>query len=318
MKSILVLAAAALLFVPLSAQQNCDREKVREQAHAARSEMHEWFSKDVVPTLREWHNEFDETLSPENLATLQKLRAEAKQMKESIHAEMKEMRESASKDGDRHEMHEKMKAIKEQNHAKMESIIEQVRPIAQASKTELLALRDDNRDQIQAWKEKAREMMKESREKLRECAEEMDKKERKHMRKMMKHSNSPHEIGMLFEGGRKAALRFMLWDGSIPELQERADGITTATKRQHTLGSVKVSPNPGAATATVRMSQISGDVATIQVYDMNGSLVASASATVSSGRLNERIDTSKLTPGTYMVSVSTNSGRKTTTLVISQ
>lgn len=295
---IMILLVAAVATSMVTAQPRGDRQrngKGQGQHQELREQMRSWFETSVLPTLRTWHNEYDASLSADDLATLKKLRAEAKQLKSTTQQSMLALRDQGlTKD----ERREQAKALRERTHDEMMKIIEQVKPIAQRSKTFLRDLFDRNEEKIDAWREQAREM-------IDDYCEQHDIDQG-----FGRHGGPGMMGGMgLLDGGRRAALRFILWDGSsLPEDQ----------MIDRSMGSIDVAPNPSGTTATVRMNDLTNGPATIEVFDMNGNRKASQPVSVTNGRLDTTISTSDLTPGTYMISVSTATGRKSTTIVVNR
>jgi hypothetical protein len=118
-------------------------------------------------------------------------------------------------------------------------------------------------------------------------------------------------IGLLQGRARHAAVRFVLWDGTIPAPSAApSQGMLTPKP------AVRIVPAPTGSSATVSTDLVPDGQATIEIYDMNGRLLTSISTTAQAGRIEQVLDTSALEPGTYMASVWTTEGRRTSQLVV--
>jgi hypothetical protein len=257
------------------------------------AELRTWFTTDVYPKLKAWHDEYDASLSAQDLAELNKLRAQAKQMMQTMRKEMKALYQQGA---DREEIQDRMFELREANHDAMYDLIKQVRPIVERSKDKLKQIYEANKDQIQAWREKVSDM---------------------------RGSKGDAMMGMLEGGKKKAALRFILWDGTMPEPTANGafgmePGPTSVDGGTFAASHLTVAPNPSGSAARITLGNAGSAPVTIDVFDMNGVRVATHNATPSNGTLDTTIPTSGLASGSYMVSVNTTSGRRSTTLAVSR
>ncbi len=301
---ILVALCATLLFSggTITAQRNNGANAERREAmRELRDDMRAWFEKDVYPSLKAWHDEYDASLSAEDRATLNGLRAEAKKLRAEMLAEMASMK-GAGRSGDRDAMREQMEAIRDKHHDAMESIIERVRPIAKRSKEKLRALFDEHEDQIEAWRDEARAKMKAWQ------SEHGGKgpKGRGH------HGHGPDGLPIIGEDGKRAALKFILWDGTMPPIGQGQDMMGMGPQTGRTpLGPIAITPAPSGQSANVRVTNVPNGPATLEIFDMNGTLVKFLNVTATNGVIDTSVDISGLARGSYMASVNTPQGRRT-------
>ena len=254
------------------------RQRQDPEVQRMREEMRTWFRTDVLPQLQQWHREYDASLSSDDLSKLNQLRAQVKELK-------KAMREDTGN-------------LKGRYKTEMKKIIEEVKPIAKASKERLRAIFDENEEQIDAWREEFHER--------REAIREQCGRSGKH-RGGNGHAD---EFGMLLGDGKRAAMAFILWDGEMPVDPPQKKGSPKRT------GSLNVMPNPSSGSATVRMMDLPSGPATMELLDMNGNVIRSKKVMITDNVLDESISTSELAAGTYMISVNTSSGRRSTSLII--
>lgn len=293
MKPLLLATLAYLLLSgtsPVSAQP-ADKAQRREDVRELRTEMRAWFQRSVQPTLLEWKREYDASLSVEDLATLNGLRAEAKAHR------AKHLKRHADANGSK-------------------AFFERLKPIAERSKDKLRSIFENGKDRIEAWKSEAKGIFENWRESHPDA----------------RPGFGPHMgVGPLAMGrgdtvahmGRHAAIRFMLWDGTMPAEDEGGLGFDAAPTGVNDAGStlsspLRIAPLPAENSIALTMQDMQNGPATIEVFTMNGSLVKSVAVTISGNALDEMIDVSSLPAGTYMASVNTTAGRRTSQIVVSR
>lgn len=306
MKTICILAAGLIVVgsLPVAAQRNdASRAERREAALDLRNDLRTWFEKDVYPSLKTWHDEYDASLSAEDRATLTTLRAEAKKLRAEMMAEMASMK-GAARGGDRNGMRERMEEMRDEHRDAMENIIDRVKPIAKRSKDKLRAIFDANEDRIEEWRNEARAIVKA----WRSEHPEMSGKGRGHRGPM----GGPDGLPIIGEDGKRAALRFILWDGTMPPVGPENDmmGLGPQAGRQP-LGPISITPAPSGNAATVRVTNVPNGPATLEIYDMNGTLVRTVNVTAANNTIETSVDISGLVRGSYMASVNTPNGRRT-------
>jgi hypothetical protein len=279
-----------------------DRSTKRAEHKAAfqelRADLRSWFERDVYPTAKMWHEQYDASLAPEDLRTLQGLRAEAKRLKEAVTSDIRNLRGTFER-GDRSELREKIGEIRDNHRESVEQLLERLKPIAKRSRTKLREMFDANEDKIESWRDQARQIVGDWR----------DEHDDLNFRGMF--SRGGHNLPLIGGDGRKAAIRFILWDGSMPPASESK---TSAPRRMP----MNISPAPSGNNATVDISNIPDGQHTLQVFDMNGTMVRSTTVTALSGQVHHNIDLSGLAAGAYMVSINTPAGRSTSNVVVSK
>ncbi|CAN5535305.1 hypothetical protein BH10BAC6_BH10BAC6_01940 [soil metagenome] len=274
--------ATVLLLVgfvmPLSAQQPSAEQKAAGKE--LRTSMRSWFQTSVYPTLTSWKRTYDASLSAEDLTTLNALRVEAARLKGTM--------KSASKD---------------ERHAAMKSIVERAKPIAKRSKDALTSTFTNGKQQIDTWRSEGKAIVDQWHAKYPDAKAHMGMH---HMKGILQDGDgSEHKM-------KRAAIRFMLWDGTLPS-DDKAEAQFPGTYDDDAM---TLSPAPTEHMTTVRVDGLQDGPATIDVFDMNGTLVKSIPTTVTGGAIEQQIDVSSLNAGTYMASVNSQRGRRTTQLVV--
>jgi hypothetical protein len=301
MKHLLILFGFVCMFTAAgTAQEKAARKAARIEAfHELRGDLRSWFEQDVYPTAKIWHEQYDASLTSQDLADLQRLRAEAKRLREAVKADLKSLRITAES-GSRSSMREELQDVREKYKDDVENLLERLKPIAKRSRTILRKLFDDNEDKIESWRSTARDI-------VGDWREEHDDLSMKGM-----FGRGDHQLPLLAGDGRKAAVRFILWDGTMPPAPE-----TRMSAPQQRMP-MNVSPAPSGNTATVSAMNVPDGQHMLQVFDMNGTLIRSTAVTSVSGKITQNIDLSGIPAGTYMLSVNTPAGRSTTNLVINK
>jgi hypothetical protein len=301
MKHLLILFGFVCMFTAAgTAQEKAARKAARIEAfHELRGDLRSWFEQDVYPTAKIWHEHYDASLTSQDLADLQRLRAEAKRLREAVKADLKSLRITAES-GSRSSMREELQDVREKYKDDVENLLERLKPIAKRSRTILRKLFDDNEDKVESWRSTARDI-------VGDWREEHDDLSMKGM-----FGRGDHQLPLLAGDGRKAAVRFILWDGTMPPAPEPR--MSAPQQRMP----MNVSPAPSGNTATVSAMNVPDGQHLLQVFDMNGTLIRSTAVTSVSGKITQNIDLSGIPAGTYMVSVNTPAGRSTTNLVINK
>ncbi|MBM4177804.1 MAG: T9SS type A sorting domain-containing protein [Ignavibacteria bacterium] len=300
MKTIMLLVITGTALLSTAVAQ--DKSARKSERHAAfkelRSNLHVWFERDVYPTAKVLHDQYDASLSGQDLQALQALRTEAKRLKEQITADLKSMR-STLKRGDRDELRDKIDELRDRYHDAVKQLLDRLKPIAKRSRTKLREIFDANEDKIESWRDQARQTVGDWRDEHDDLT----------FKGMFGHGNG--QLPLIGADGRRAAIRFILWDGTMPPAPQSK--VVHPSRMPLT-----VSPAPTGNTATVHAANLPDGQHALQVFDMNGTMVRSMQVTAVAGQVNHSIDLSGLAAGTYMVSINTPAGRSTTNVVVNK
>lgn len=222
-----------------------------------RAELRSWFEQNVAPSVREWQRQYDASLSAEDLATVKRLRTQAAQLR---------AQRTGNRDGSQREA--------------MQAIAAELKPIMQRSKETLRAIFDANEETIDGWREHVRTTVQEHR-----SAQGRDGKP---------HGKGHHGMPMLGDG-KRAAVRFVLWDGTMPSLDEATIQRPTSVQKSG--------------------SRLADGQASIEVFDMNGVFLRTQSGTIRNGELQERVNLDGLANGQYMASIKASDGSRRSIIV---
>jgi len=217
-----------------------------------RADLRSWFEQSVAPSVREWQRQYDASLSAEDLAIVHRLRTQAAQLRGQ---------RTGKRDGS--------------NREAMQAIAAELKPIMQRSKEALREIFDANEETIDGWREHVRTAVQNHR-----SAQGHDGKP---------HGKGHHGMAMLGDG-KRAAVRFVLWDGTMPSLDEAAMQRPTSVDKSN--------------------KRLADGQASIEVFDMNGVLMRTQTGTIRNGELQERVNLDGLATGQYMASIKTSDGTR--------
>ena len=279
MKPLLLTALVYLLLsgTPTASAQPADKTQRRQDVQELRTEIRAWFDRSVKPTLIEWKREYDASLSAEDLAALNILRAEAKA----------------------HNKHKKHDGVGKDAR---KASFERLKPIAERSKEKLRSIFDKGEGDIERWLEEGKEIF--------DAWQDSHPNAKRRFDPYMGRHSMPFGPGH-GHMGRNAAIRFMLFDYSLDEQHPTMQGAMTTSP-------LRIAPLPAEGIVALEMDDMPNGPATVDVYTMDGNLVKSVPVTISGNTLDTTIDVSSLPTGTYMASVNTTSGRRTSQIVVSR
>jgi len=286
MKNRIALAALFVLAGSLSlhATAKQDRHERRDAVKELRTSFRTWFARDVAPTLRDLQGSYDASLTPEQLATVLRLRARSAAERQQFRAEMQAIRTSTiDAETQRQRMHDARERMHERRHA----IMSELRPLMKATKDRLMTMRAQEKQTFDVWQTQARSIM--------ESWKAMHPTIRRG-------GHRPAKPFPLFDEDRKRqAAAFVLWDGSMPDdAEDQGSQMHPANQRNesHT-----------AQSATSAASQV------VEVFDMNGSRLNAVQLQAGQTPPSNGSLLASLPSGTYMVSTIDADGTRRTELV---
>lgn len=244
-----IVAIGATTLLAQSHRDGGNRKHNRPDGEQRSPELRTWFETSVYPQLLAWHNEYDASLSAEDRTALNALRVKA--------AALRQQRGNHKSQEGQAAKHELMAELK---------------PIMERSAATLKALFERNEAVIEQWRAEAKAIV-----------------QSQHGEHSRKEGKGRHGFidGLLNGNGRRAAVRFVLWNGELPAPPSKASS------------NVPLTDGP----------------ATIEIFDMNGSLVRTESAVISNGTVDRAFNLQGLANGAYMGSVVSASGQRRTQIV---
>lgn len=304
----LALATSALLAAgPLSVgAQPPQPPRHHVQPHPeARQRLHTWFKDSVAPELRSWQASYDASLGAADLRTLMALRTRAAALLASHrppHHERGPGPTADTRPGDR----------RGDRRDSMRVIMDELRPILERSAPALRALLDEHRAELQGWHRHLHAMV------TPPVNAEADT-----LRHRRRHHAPGHRLPIPFglDNRRRSAVAFVLWDGTVPPEphagQLEQNGLVAAIDASSELPpSLTISPTPSASTAYLRASGLADGQATVEILSMNGELLQSLPVTIADGTVSLPLTVDALANGSYMASIRTPAGRRTTHLIV--
>lgn len=249
----------------LSAHTFADKEKRDQARKEMKSMFAEFAKKEILPSMRQWKSSLDNAMSPEDLSSLNGLRKKAKLMRESTKTIADGMRR-AWKDED----YEALKKYREQlDNAKDDRVrlALDCKPLAKKYRDILEKIGDDAKSKAPQWREKGKEL-------VRQWMNKYDIKADGNILEGMK-----KRFGFLGDGdGKKAALRFMLWDGSEDFINEDREPMQ---RKEHNRRDNRedededdifgyAQPNPFSESTAIVVNIPKEEHITIDIFDAQG------------------------------------------------
>lgn len=197
-----LIIALTLVALALPALSQDQRAKRQDAVKELRTDLRAWYMRDVLPTVSRLHSEYDASLTREDLATLTRLRADAKRLRNDVRKDMQSLKGDFERGG-RAELRNRLKDLREKHREEYKRIVEQVKPIAKRSRTKLREIFDANEDKIEQWRAEAKKIVGD----WKDDHDDLNMNGRDNSRFPLLGGGDP----------RRSALRFILWDGTVEE-----------------------------------------------------------------------------------------------------
>lgn len=282
------IALAVLIGLVLSssvfATSKQDRQERREAVRELHTSLHTFFVRDVAPAVRDLQKSFDASLTPEQLATVVRLRARAAAERKQFRAEIQAIRASKI---DSETQHDRIHEARERMHDRRHAIVAELRPILKASREKLEQIATQQEQRFDQWREQAQSII------------GAWKQSHPDIRRNGRHGMKP--LPLLDGDRRRRAVAFVLWDGTMPddEGEELGNVMRPSDQRES-------QASPGSSSAVSP---------TIEVFDMNGSRVNTVQLQPGQAPPSNASLLASLPSGTYMVSTVDTNGMRRTALV---
>lgn len=225
LRSTIVAATLALAGLATTATAQEHHRTPSPEMKAAFEELHTsmktFRDTQIVPRLREWKAQYDASLSPADLSALNGLRARATALRKETRDIADRMRK-AWHDG-RTEEATTLRASLKGQWEKKAALLKELKPIAERSKAKLVEIGTAAQPQIAEWREQGRTIAQQWFDRNRDLLAGNP---------FPPHAGRMARMNWLMggeHGKRRAAIRFMLWDGgdldqSSPNAAQQSDG----------------------------------------------------------------------------------------------
>ena len=259
---------------------------IRQAFSELRASIADYAKSNILPQMLSWKSQLDAALSQDDLIALDALRKKAAALRSKTGASTSAMRK-AWKTEDYDKLKQSRETIKSLG-AERKDLLQDLKPIAVKYRDVLEKLGKQAKPQMLEWKEHGKALFSAWHEKHADALQDRGR----HMGMGMQRAGvMGFGFSMNKEGQRKrAAVRFLLWDGSDFTERIRAgnqDGGALepedgATPGRSGFGLEQSYPNPvgtphyaGGSASTIRFSLPASEYTTVKVYDSAGKEVAS-------------------------------------------
>ncbi len=236
-----------------------------------------WAKVEVVPSLREWKNQFDAGMSPADLQRLNELRTQASELRRermTLMPKMREARHSFNQEGAASE-DAQLLALREQSkkmRQKESEVFAEAQKFAEKYEASLKTLSEQAKPKLKQWLSAVLQQ-----------AEDFAKQNESNLRPYRQELMGMLPILMHADRGfakRRVTSYFLLWDGAeIPELSESLDLAKQSPQNNIAMNASfslnQNTPNPVISNTTnISFSLQQADYVRIVLLDETGSQVA--------------------------------------------
>lgn len=271
-----------------------------------------WAETNVFPTLLEWKQQFDAGLEPEDLATLNELRARAADLRRRG-SELFDRIDAARTADDK----EALREHREQMHdlfSERRELAGEVMPIIEKYREQLTALRKQARPTRTEWREERDRQWHDWFARASALAQTDDDRQ---FLERMEHRHDRRAHSKARRHGFRAAIRFLLWDGVIDNETTPGTGkAAPAFGREGTPGEavspeLRTFPNPADDNTSLAFSTPEAGTVTVTLYDALGNTVSvPVSRFFEAGEHIVGIPTRELPSGVYRYSIEVNGAQQ--------
>lgn len=151
-----LLLGSAALAQPNRRKPNPEREAARQQL---RQTMLDWARTTIWPTLTQWKNQLDAAMTPEDVTTLNGLRARAATLRKEFISQRNSLRTAwQDEDYDALKTHrEALKGMRQQRH----DLFKELKPLAIKYRQTLQQIGETAKPQVKQWREAAKQKVEE-------------------------------------------------------------------------------------------------------------------------------------------------------------
>lgn len=240
-----------------------------------REEIKSYTEKNILPEMQQWKALLDNSMTKEDLAKLNELRAKASAIKEEMKKDKLALIEDR-KDGefDRDELKDKMKDETQEYKAELKEIMVQLKPIAEKYTDILKNIGEKAKPKRDEWENGILIIVNNWKNEHKEELENM-KGKRNIDTEAFKRSTGLNKLGFDGDKKKKAAM-FMLWDGKKPFGEDGGIGINKSIKtvpREGTAG-LRSFPNPFNEKTTIYFNLKKQENVNLSVFDDTGNKIA--------------------------------------------
>ena len=293
----LLLAMSASSQTPVKPIDPKTKEALRELFKDVRN----WAQSNVIPKMREWKGKLDNALSPEDLQSLDALRAQATRLKGAGKKLVAEVRVARlAKDAQKlRDLKAKGKLLKE----KRNEMLKNLKPLAMKYKSTLQELGKEAKPLGKEWRGESKKMVKEWYESHKgDFGAGFKRAFARAVQRLKRLSGLDEDLK-----AKIAAARFMLWDGKdLPEVSQMLDdqktdpdAVNSAVPDGYSLDSNF--PNPFNPSTKISFTIGQPEHVLLTVYDALGREVAKlVDADLGAGAHSATFDGKGLASGVYV------------------
>jgi ElaB/YqjD/DUF883 family membrane-anchored ribosome-binding protein len=303
---IIIAVAFLAITIQSSQSQTGDKSQKKQIVKELRSEIHSYAKANILPELSKWKQQLDGSMSHEDLAKLNELRAKASEMRKQLREKMKDFWQ-----GSQEEPEEGAEDAKGALHKEgMMDILTELKPIAEKYSDVLKDIGKKAKGFFPDWKDGIKEIVKNWKD---QHQDELSSMKGFKAGRFMRNPFFSDDVNK-----KRAAARFMLWDGKDPMPENELNKFNEQAEVQNTgsiqgiLTDIKASPNPFSEIITISFTNTRTADINLEIYDNSGKLIQEIfNGSLSKGSHSYNFNASKtgdgkLSPGTYYFKLTSN------------
>lgn len=240
-----------------------------------REEIKSYSEKKIHPELLEWKEMLDKSMSKEDLARLDELRAKAAAIREEMKKDKASLMAEGKDEGwDKDEIKDKMKDESKDYRNEMKGIMIELKPIAEKYSDVLKSIGEKAKPKRDEWENGILQIVNNWKNEHKEELDDM-KGKRNFDADAFKKSAGLSKLDFDGDKKKKAAM-FMLWDGKKPIGEDSGTRMNKSIKTAPSEGKagIRSYPNPFNEKTTIYFSLGSQENVNLSIYDESGNKIA--------------------------------------------
>ena len=331
MKSTILTFGLVLFIIAAFAQprhMHRAKGKMKTQNPELFQALQEYHKTTVYPVMKEKQKAFDKSLQRKQRKELKKLRKEAQELKEEGKALKQKMKAEYDAGKDKAELKKEYgNEMRQQKIAYMKLQDKTLSWIA-TNETEVNSVMEELKPLHKEWRKEKKAIVEQHRPKDANADEEKKRKHHKGERGKKgkrgegKHHGKKHgkkgKHGNHMNRGDMAKVKFVLWDGELPEEKEAVTTEKSVKVAPEQTIDVTVFPNPATDLTTVKY-ELSNNAKSVEIVltNLSGQVVKKLKyKDLSKGMQEVQIDISNLEKGQYFYTIIADGVKKTKKIIV--
>lgn len=286
-----------------------------------REEIKNYSEKNIFPEILEWKTILDKSMTKEDLAKLNDLRAKSAAMKNEMKEEKKSIiEESKDEDWDKDDLKDKMKDESKEFKSEMKTVAKELKPLAEKYLDVLKKIGEKAKPKKEEWKNGILQIVNNWKNNHKDEIEKL-KNNKKIEKNLLDKATGFNKLN--FDGDKKKAVaRFMLWDGK--QLMNEFNGNSNRNQKMlpENREDFRSYPNPFNERTTIYFNLPKPDMVNLSIFDDSGNKITVLfEGELGNGEHSFVFNTKNyknISAGTYTYKLTTSNGTKSGRMVLTK